>query len=106
LLCLRERDALSKKVSSLSSELLKIKEQYIQAISKERLNSLGHVAILEQKLQQHRTVIPQRPAVEGDSAKEELYLKRFELQEARIQDLRDSFSRIFCCSQQTRIFQR
>ena len=77
-----------KKVSSLSSELLKIKEQYIQAISKERLNSLGHVAILEQKLQQHRTVIPQRPAVEGDSAKEELYLKRFELQEARIQDLK------------------
>jgi hypothetical protein len=76
-----------KKVSSLSSELLKIKEQYIHAISKERLNSLGHVAVLEQKLQQLRTVIPLRPVVEGDSAKEELYLKRFELQEAVWKDI-------------------
>jgi hypothetical protein len=83
---LKEKDALGRTVSSLSSELLKIKEQYLQAISKERLNSLGHVAILEQKMQQHKAAAPQS-LVESDSSKEVSWSKRFEQQEARVQDL-------------------
>jgi hypothetical protein len=88
----KEKDALSKKVSSLSNELLKIKEQYLQAISKERLSSLGHVAILEQKLEHSKAMVLQPRIGEGSAAKEtkdlkQIYQVQLEQQEARIQEL-------------------
>jgi len=88
----KEKDALSKKVSALQSELLKIKEQYLQAISKERLSSLGHISILEQKIQQSKGVVQQPRTVDGDTSKEIKDLKQsHEAQllgkEARVKEL-------------------
>jgi hypothetical protein len=89
----KEKDALSAKVSSLSNELLKLKEQYLQAISKEHMFSMGQVAILEQKLHQSKMNAQQPRVVEGDASKESKGIKQMrdaqlEQQEARIQDLK------------------
>jgi chromosome segregation ATPase len=88
----KEKDALNKKVSSLSNELLKMKEQYLKAISKERLSSLGHVAILEQKLEQNKTKVQQSRNGEENSYNEAKDMKassqaQLDQREARIQDL-------------------
>jgi chromosome segregation ATPase len=93
----KEKDALSKKVSSLSSELLKIKEQYLQAISKERLSSLGHVAILEQKLEQSKTMVQQPRVDDGNPYKEAKDMKQssqaqLDQLEARIQYLQTALT--------------
>jgi chromosome segregation ATPase len=88
----KEKDALSKKASLLQNELLKIKEQYLQAISKERLSSLGHIPILEQKIQQSKGMGQLPRTMDGDTSKEIKDLKQsHEAQllekEARIKEL-------------------
>jgi hypothetical protein len=88
----KEKDALSKKASLLQNELLKIKEQYLQAISKERLSSLGHISILEQKIQQSKGMGQLPRTMDGDTSKEIKDLKQsHEAQllekEARIKEL-------------------